>query len=105
VEICVSVQPKTATIFIDGTKVSGNPYSGQFPLDGSTHSIRAEARGYGTKTWTIAYNENHELSGELPRKRSPATKRPARPSPRGNNDPWGGESASSGPVKEDPWGD
>jgi hypothetical protein len=105
VEISIAVQPETATISIDGTKVDDNPFVGQFMIDRNQHTIRAEARGHETKTWTISFTEDRELSAKLSQKSSTKTKRPVKQKRRSDDDPWAGESKSRGPAKEDPWAD
>jgi len=58
IEIRLSVEPASATLFLDGAQLPGNPYTGRVEEDGKLHKIRAEAPGYTTReveaNWSVS---------------------------------------------------
>ncbi len=58
IEIRLSVEPASATLFLDGVQLPGNPYTGRVEEDGKLHKIRAEAPGYTTReveaNWSVS---------------------------------------------------
>ena len=78
-EVTVSVVPATATIFIEGDAVEGNPYRGVFTRDGSVLRIEATARGYKRQTRLVTLDGDEVVEIELKRSGGGAPAIPERP--------------------------
>jgi serine/threonine protein kinase len=69
-----SVSPPGATLFLDGTELPPGTASKVLPADGSTHSLRAEAKGHAPRS--LEFSANGDLTVDIsltPIAQAPAT--------------------------------
>jgi len=66
VQIKIAATPASAAIFLDGTKLSGNPATATMKPDGVDHPIRIEAAGFKTESRMIKLDKDVDLSVDLP---------------------------------------
>jgi hypothetical protein len=67
VDVEVRVSPPNASITIDGSSVSGNPFRGRYARGAAMHRIRATAPGFYAKSEDLAFNANATLDLSLER--------------------------------------
>jgi serine/threonine-protein kinase len=65
VEIYIVAIPPEATISVDGSAMSANPYTGRRKLDGRDHRVRIEAPGYEPVEQTVRYDRDVVLRVKL----------------------------------------
>jgi hypothetical protein len=65
VELTVEVRPLHATIHVDGVLVAGNPFTGSFPRDASTHHVTASALGHASVARTVTFDQSQRLQLQL----------------------------------------
>jgi serine/threonine-protein kinase len=65
VEIYIVAIPPEATISVDGTAMSANPYTGRRRPDGRDHRVRIEAPGYEPVEQTVRYDRDVVLRVKL----------------------------------------
>ena len=58
----IGASPAEATLWLDGQRLAGNPYSGAHALDLAPHRLRAEASGYVTEERSIVLDRDLELT-------------------------------------------
>jgi serine/threonine protein kinase len=58
-----SVSPPGATLFLDGTELPPGTASKVLPADGSTHSLRAEAKGHAPRS--LEFSANGDLTVDI----------------------------------------
>jgi serine/threonine-protein kinase len=58
----LGASPPEATLWLDGQRLPGNPYSGAHAVDSAPHRLRAEAPGYVTEERPIALDRDLELT-------------------------------------------
>jgi serine/threonine-protein kinase len=78
VQLIIQVEPRDATVTLDGKTLSGNPFQGEFPLERRTHVVQVSAPGYASteKMLTLAENTRLDISLVANRThRSPAQRR------------------------------
>jgi serine/threonine-protein kinase len=87
VQVRIGAMPTDATLFLDGQRLSGNPYIAEVPADAKEHVVRAEAQGFDPSERITVFDKNVTLEFSLeasqaqPRKgQKPSTKRKL--------DPW-----------------
>ncbi len=61
VQVRITAFPATATVFVDGKPVAGNPYSETRPIDGQPHTIRAEAEGHIARSETVTFDADRDI--------------------------------------------
>jgi serine/threonine-protein kinase len=71
VEVRVSVTPAHAKLYLDGQLLAGNPHTGRYARDGKTHTVRAEAAGFGTATHEVVFERDLLVELALQRGRRP----------------------------------
>lgn len=55
--------PKDAKLFLDDQPLASNPITKTVPKDGASHTLRAEAKGYATKSQTLQFDaDKSEIS-------------------------------------------
>lgn len=107
ITISVSTVPRTARIYVDNAAVRGNPFEGDFPPDGLSHRIRAEAPGYRPAAKVVVFDGDREVNIRLRRiRRGPRPgKQPGDSS--NHRDPWGEQPSAPNRGKafeeRDPW--
>jgi serine/threonine protein kinase len=95
ISVTLSSKPDSAQLFVDDRLEPGNPATIRVPNDGSHHTVRAEAQGYGVQRQEITYDRDQSLVltlAELPH--APVSSAPAKakvvrgaPRPRAKCDP------------------
>jgi eukaryotic-like serine/threonine-protein kinase len=65
VQIKIAATPASASVYLDGTKLTGNPASATMKADGLDHSLRIEAPGFKTESRMIKFDKDVELPIEL----------------------------------------
>lgn len=66
VDLNVRVSPSNAQIFVDDVAVQGNPFRAKFPRNAAaTHTIRASAAGYVSKTELVKFDANASVALSL----------------------------------------
>jgi len=96
VEIRLQAIPPSGTIFFDAERLSTNPAVITRVADGSTHTVRAEARGYAGRTVQIVVDSGADLVLTL--ERAPSVPSPPMPAQRLSA---GGSAASPPPPPPD----
>lgn len=64
-ELQITAVPTTATIFVDGSRIPTNPYSGKVPLDGMGHRVYAEAKGYKAAGEIVLFSKDTSITLQL----------------------------------------
>jgi eukaryotic-like serine/threonine-protein kinase len=64
-ELQITAVPTTATIFVDGSRIPTNPYSGKVPLDGMGHRVHAEAKGYKAAGEIVLFSKDTSITLQL----------------------------------------
>lgn len=59
--VTFEAKPREAKLFLDDEPLATNPLTKNFPKDGSAHTIRAEAKGYLTKTLGVHFDGDKEV--------------------------------------------
>jgi serine/threonine-protein kinase len=77
VAVTLAAQPEGAKLFLDDAQLATNPFRGAMRKDGSPHHVRAEARGYVSKTVAIVIDRAQDVAIVLERQAPPAA--PAHP--------------------------
>jgi serine/threonine-protein kinase len=93
IDVEIRVSPATALVSIDGNDIDGNPFSKQYPSDGTVHHVRASAPGYVAKLVPVTFNANVTLDLSLERVAPPPAPPPASPPPRTTTRPRPAEPA------------
>jgi serine/threonine-protein kinase len=65
VHLRVEVSPPAATLFLDDSRLDGNPFEGDLTSDGARHTIRAEAQGYRSESRAVDLTKPLELVLQL----------------------------------------
>ncbi len=65
IRLDIEVQPKTATLTIDGEPIDGNPYSGSHALSPKEHEFVASAPGYQTSRRAVRLDQDRTLTFTL----------------------------------------
>jgi hypothetical protein len=81
VELTLSAEPPSATLYLDGTPLPSNPYVGRLPADGELHLIRASAPGKQSQERVLALDRDRELQFDLAPRAAPAHARPRAAAP------------------------
>lgn len=55
IHLFVQASPADTKLFLDDAPLEFNPYSGDFPRDGLSHRLRAEANGFVTETKLVSF--------------------------------------------------
>ena len=85
--VVIRASPESATIFLNGREVEGNPAELTLPADGAVHEVEARARGHRTATSRFTADEDREVVLTLaPRPRPEKQPTKVRPGPLIN--PW-----------------
>jgi serine/threonine protein kinase len=58
ISLTLVATPSAATLYLDGNKVGGNPYTGTYAADDKPHELRVEADGFGSSTRSIRFETN-----------------------------------------------
>lgn len=82
VKLTFSASPPEATLYLDDEPLSSNPHSTKLPKDGRSHALRAEARGYATKSMTFPIDSDKEIVVSLEKVAAPTTTTPVAYAPR-----------------------
>ena len=108
IELAIEVEPKFATIELDGKELGKSPVLAQEPRDAREHTLTMSAPGYAPLSKIVSFDADVKLSVQLERIPPPATQQqpsaakpepraPARvvrrPAPSGANKPSGESSA------------
>jgi eukaryotic-like serine/threonine-protein kinase len=75
IELHLTATPAEATLHLDDEKLASNPYTGKVTVDGSVHHIRAEARGYTSKTIDVSFAK--DVTTTIALERAPKGAKPA----------------------------
>lgn len=67
VTIDISVKPANARLYLDGNKVSGNPYHLKTSRGSAIHEIKAEADGFEARSMTIVFDKDRAIEMSLSR--------------------------------------
>ena len=57
----VRATPSEATIFLDGAPLATNPFSGEFPIDGIGHRLRAEAPDHHSAAQIVMFDKDSTI--------------------------------------------
>ena len=101
VAIEISVKPSNARLFLDGSRVQGNPYHLKTSRGSAIHEIRAEADGFETRQMTLVFDKDRALEISLSRAGAgyvaPPSPKPS-PSPSPAPSPVAAPSPAPAPV-------
>jgi serine/threonine protein kinase len=62
VHVTLAATPASASIFVDGKAVPGNPFAGTFPADSAQHAVRVEAAGYEASSVTLLFDQDRAVN-------------------------------------------
>ena len=65
VHVRVEASPPSAALFLDDSRLGGNPFEGDLTSDGAVHTIRAEAHGYRSESRAVDLTRPLELVLQL----------------------------------------
>jgi serine/threonine-protein kinase len=65
VKLELSASPPSAELVLDGAKLEGNPFTGQFPKDAALHRLEARAPGHRSEARMVPLDENLTLRLDL----------------------------------------
>lgn len=65
VQVQIGVEPPEAAILLDGRVLGQNPYRAREPRDGREHTVAARAPGFRTRTETVRFDADVQLSLRL----------------------------------------
>jgi hypothetical protein len=65
VQLTILVEPRDATVTLDGKTLTGNPFQGEFPLERRTHVVQVSAPGYASSERMITLAEDTRLDISL----------------------------------------
>jgi serine/threonine-protein kinase len=65
VQLTIQVQPREATVTLDGKMLNNNPFQGEVPLERRTHVVQASAAGFTTMERTITFAEDTRVDISL----------------------------------------
>jgi len=85
--VVIRASPESATIFLNGREVEGNPAELTLPADGAVHEVEARARGHRTATSRFTADEDREVVLTLAPRPRP-TKQPSKVHPGPLINPW-----------------
>lgn len=57
----INAKPSEAKIFLDGTPLDTNPFSGEFPIDGIGHRLRVEAPGHHSAAQIVMFDKDNTI--------------------------------------------
>jgi serine/threonine-protein kinase len=57
----IRAEPASAKLFLDGAQLATNPFKRTFPRDGASHTLRAEAMGFVTKSQTVTADADRDV--------------------------------------------
>jgi serine/threonine-protein kinase len=102
VDFSVRVSPANASISVDGTPLSGNPFHGKVPRDGLVHHVSASADGFDPKVEDVSFGADLSVDLSLDRHAAPVVHWyvPTAPAHTGKHGATG--PAASNPVAEAP---
>ena len=81
VTLKIAASPPDTEILLDGAKLDGNPFTGQFPKDSALRRLELRCIGRVTEARMIRFDQDVDLLIALPIDKSPAVKAIASPSP------------------------
>jgi eukaryotic-like serine/threonine-protein kinase len=58
ISLTLIAAPPEATLYLDGNRLPGNPYTGSYSRDDRGHDLRVEAPGFGSSARTIRLDSN-----------------------------------------------
>src|SRR5205807_7791722 len=61
VTVKIAASPADAEILLDGAKLDGNPFAGQFPKDPALHRLEVRSLGRRTEARMISLDQNLDL--------------------------------------------
>lgn len=64
-ELQITAVPTTATIFVDGSRIPTNPWSGKVPMDGMGHKVSADAKGYKSAGEIVLFSKDTSITLQL----------------------------------------
>lgn len=67
VTIDISVKPTSSRLFLDGSRVNGNPYHLKTSRGSAIHELKAEADGFETRTMTLVFDKDRAIDMTLSR--------------------------------------
>jgi serine/threonine protein kinase len=95
VEVRAAAWPRSAILYLDGTRLDGNPTVVMLPRDDTVHRIEARAAGYETSMTEVVARDDREVMLELvppsadrPRPRRTGARAPADGLPIERESPW-----------------
>jgi serine/threonine protein kinase len=65
VQLTIQVEPRDATVTLDGKTLTGNPFQGEFPLERRTHVVQVSASGYASTERMVTLAEDTRLDISL----------------------------------------
>ncbi len=84
-ELQIMAVPTNAAIFVDGSRIPTNPYTGKVPMDGMGHKVYAEAKGYKAAGEIVLFSKDTSITLQLtPLNGAPAPAPDGKPVPTGN---------------------
>ncbi len=110
VTLTLVAAPPEATLYLDGKKVRGNPFSGPYLSDREAHELRVEAPGYTPSVRTIRLDTNGTFEVALVAvapppptpSAAPDTPKPAS-TPRATPSPKGAPKPTLPALEKEPW--
>lgn len=67
VSVRVQAHPRYAKIYIDGTRVTGNPHEGSFRRDQAPHQVKISAPGFQDHEESVVFDQDRSLEVQLER--------------------------------------
>ncbi len=82
VTLSLAATPPEAKLYLDDAPLGANPFKKKVPRDGLPHSVRAEAKGYATRSLALTFDSDKDIALGLDRAVAAAeTARPLAPAP------------------------
>ncbi len=88
VELRAAASPRSATIYLDGTPLDGNPAVTSLPRGDTVHRIEARAEGYQVRTIEFVADDDHSIVLDLTRPQRRRSKRADDKLPIEREPPW-----------------
>jgi serine/threonine-protein kinase len=70
VQLTIAVEPRDATVTLDGRTLAHNPFQGEFPLERRTHVVQATAPGFAPAERVITFAEDTRVDIALVQNRN-----------------------------------
>lgn len=67
IELSVKVEPKAASLRLDGQPLQGNPHTSKHPRDGKRHDLVVEAAGHQPQTLEVVFDSSTVIDLALPK--------------------------------------